>query len=123
MRVRARAAAAAAVAQERASAPPPLLALSCAGETDADLRRGLRQLADAGVDVVTFGQYLRPTPRHMPVARYVPPAEFDGWREEALAMGFLYVAAGPLVRSSYKAGEYFLEGELKRRRMAAAAAS
>jgi lipoic acid synthetase len=89
------------------------------GETAADLRAALRELADARVDVVTFGQYLRPTPRHMPIDRYVHPDEFDAWKEEALAMGFLYVASGPLVRSSYKAGEYFLEHELKRRRAAA----
>ena len=89
------------------------------GEAAADVRAALRELADARVDVVTFGQYLRPTPRHMPVDRYVHPDEFDAWKAEALAMGFLYVAAGPLVRSSYKAGEYFLEHELKRRRAAA----
>jgi len=92
------------------------------GEEAADLRAGLQQLRDAGVDVVTFGQYLRPSPRHMPVARYVPPAEFDEWRSEAQGLGFLYVASGPLVRSSYKAGEYFLEGLLSKRRAEAAAA-
>jgi len=54
--------------------------------------------------------------RHMPVDWYVPPEEFDAWRREAEAMGFLYVASGPLVRSSYKAGEYFLEGVLRGRR-------
>jgi lipoyl synthase len=86
------------------------------GEKDVDLRRGLRQLADIGVDVVTFGQYLRPTPRHMPMDRYVTPEEFEAWKKEAMDLGFLYVASGPLVRSSYKAGEYFLEGELKRRK-------
>lgn len=55
------------------------------------------------VDVVTFGQYMRPTKRHMKVARYVLPKEFDRWRDVAEGMGFLYVASGPLVRSSYKA--------------------
>lgn len=89
------------------------------GEREEDLRAGLRQLRDAGVDVVTFGQYLRPSKRHMPVDRYVPPAEFDAWRAEAEGLGFLYVASGPLVRSSYKAGEYFLEGVLRGRRGAA----
>jgi lipoic acid synthetase len=54
------------------------------------------------VDVVTFGQYMRPTKRHMKVDRYVEPAEFDRWKEVAEGMGFLYVASGPLVRSSYK---------------------
>jgi lipoyl synthase len=85
------------------------------GERDEDLRAGLRQLRDAGVDVVTFGQYLRPSKRHIPVERYVPPAEFDAWRAEAEGLGFRYVASGPLVRSSYKAGEYFLEGLLRER--------
>lgn len=61
-------------------------------------------LREAQVDVVTFGQYMRPTKRHMKVERYVEPAEFDKWRETAEAMGFLYVASGPLVRSSYKVG-------------------
>lgn len=54
------------------------------------------------VDVVTFGQYMRPTKRHMKVSRYVEPAEFDMWKTRAEEMGFAYVASGPLVRSSYK---------------------
>ncbi len=57
------------------------------------------------VDVVTFGQYMRPTKGHMKVARYVDPLEFDKWREVAEGLGFLYVASGPLVRSSYKVRE------------------
>jgi lipoic acid synthetase len=60
-------------------------------------------LREHGVDVVTFGQYLQPTRHHLPVERYVTPAEFDEIREEGLALGFLEVVAGPLVRSSYKA--------------------
>lgn len=58
------------------------------------------------VDVVTFGQYMRPTKRHMKVDRYVEPVEFDRWRQVAEDMGFLYVASGPLVRSSYKVCAY-----------------
>jgi lipoic acid synthetase len=54
------------------------------------------------VDVVTFGQYMRPTKRHMKVERYVEPAEFEKWKQVAEDLGFLYVASGPLVRSSYK---------------------
>lgn len=73
-------------------------------------------LREAQVDVVTFGQYMRPTKRHMKVHRYVTPTEFDTWRTKAEQMGFLYVASGPLVRSSYKAGEFFLENVLKKRR-------
>lgn len=62
----------------------------------------LAELRKAQVDVVTFGQYMRPTKRHMKVDRYVEPAEFNRWKEVAEGLGFLYVASGPLVRSSYK---------------------
>lgn len=58
------------------------------GEKDEEIRAALRDLRTAGVDVVTFGQYLRPTQRHMSVQRYVPPEEFDQWRVEAQDMGF-----------------------------------
>lgn len=77
------------------------------------LMPGLRA---SDVDVVTFGQYMRPTKRHMKVERYVLPEEFAKWKEVAEGMGFLYVASGPLVRSSYKAGEFFIENVLKKRR-------
>lgn len=60
------------------------------------------ELRKSDVDVVTFGQYMRPTKRHMKVDRYVEPAEFERWKTIADDMGFLYVASGPLVRSSYK---------------------
>lgn len=73
------------------------------------------ELRKANVDVVTFGQYMRPTKRHMKVAEYVTPATFELWRKRALDMGFLYCASGPLVRSSYKAGEAFIENVLKKR--------
>lgn len=59
------------------------------------------------MDVVTFGQYMRPTKKHMKVDRYVAPSEFDRWKEVAEEMGFLYVASGPLVRSSYKVHTLF----------------
>lgn len=57
---------------------------------------------------VTLGQYMRPTKRHMKVSEYVHPTKFDYWADVGHSLGFLYVASGPLVRSSYKAGEYFL---------------
>lgn len=85
------------------------------GERADEVRDTLRDLRAAGVDVVTFGQYLRPTKRHMPVDRYVHPDEFDAWRVEAEGLGFAYAAAGPLVRSSYRAGEYYLEALIKGR--------
>jgi lipoic acid synthetase len=57
------------------------------------------------VDILTLGQYLRPSPQHLPIVRYVPPAEFDDFRRAGEAMGFVHVEAGPLVRSSYHAAE------------------
>lgn len=83
------------------------------GENEEQLIDALRELRKVDVDVVTFGQYMRPTKRHMKVDRYVEPAEFDRWKQVAEDMGFLYVASGPLVRSSYKAGEYFIENVLR----------
>ncbi|THH02829.1 hypothetical protein EW026_g86 [Hermanssonia centrifuga] len=72
------------------------------GENNDQLMDALRELRKVDVDVVTFGQYMRPTKRHMKVDRYVEPSEFDHWKKVAEDMGFLYVASGPLVRSSYK---------------------
>lgn len=77
------------------------------GETEDDLRSTLEDLRRVQVDLVTFGQYLRPTPRHRPVARFVPPEEFDHWKRYALALGFSGAEAGPMVRSSYHAEELF----------------
>ncbi|KAI5861098.1 lipoic acid synthetase [Durotheca rogersii] len=85
------------------------------GEREREVADALKELRDVGVDVVTFGQYMRPTKRHLQVDRYVTPDEFEMWRRRALDMGFLYVASGPLVRSSYKAGEAFIENVLRKR--------
>jgi len=73
------------------------------GETEDEIRQTLEDLRAASVDIVTFGQYLRPTVNHLPVERYVTPDEFARYREWGLAMGFLEVVSGPLVRSSYRA--------------------
>jgi lipoyl synthase len=86
--------------------------LGC-GEEPGELRDTMLALRDAEVDVLTLGQYLRPTPKHAPVVRYVEPGEFDEHRQLGLELGFKYVAAGPLVRSSYRAAEAFLTGILK----------
>ena len=63
----------------------------------------MQDLRDANVDILTLGQYLRPTPNHLAVERYVTPGEFEAYREEGLEKGFLEVVAGPMVRSSYRA--------------------
>ncbi|KAF3042485.1 hypothetical protein E8E11_001564 [Didymella keratinophila] len=89
------------------------------GETEEQLWETLRELRKNNVDVVTFGQYMRPTKRHMAVHEYVTPDKFELWRQRALDLGFLYCASGPLVRSSYKAGEAFIENVLKKRRLGA----
>jgi len=73
------------------------------GEADDEIVATMDDLRAAGVDILTLGQYLRPTLNHLPVVRFVPPAEFDRYREQALARGFLECVAGPLVRSSYRA--------------------
>ena len=73
------------------------------GETDAEIMQTMDDLRTAGVDILTFGQYLRPTPNHLAIERYVSPDEFAGYRQEGLNKGFFEVVAGPLVRSSYRA--------------------
>jgi len=84
------------------------------GETEAELRASFADLRAAGVDLLTLGQYLRPTPAHLPVASYPTPGEFDRLRDLALAAGFSGVEAGPLVRSSYHAEELFLRARADR---------
>ncbi|KAH6630488.1 hypothetical protein B0J18DRAFT_102867 [Chaetomium sp. MPI-SDFR-AT-0129] len=93
------------------------------GEQEEEIWETLRELRKIDVDVVTFGQYMRPTKRHLKVERYVTPDEFEIWRQRALDMGFLYCASGPLVRSSYKAGEAFIENVLRKRAGEKAAAA
>jgi len=77
------------------------------GETEDEIAATLDDLKRAAVDIVTFGQYLRPTVNHLPVERYVTPEEFDLYRQWGLKRGFLEVVAGPLVRSSYRAERVF----------------
>jgi len=79
------------------------------GESPEEIHRTLQDLLDAGCTLLTLGQYLQPSADHIPVERFVTPAEFDNWREIALAMGFSRVASGPLVRSSYHAKDLFSE--------------
>jgi lipoic acid synthetase len=80
------------------------------GEYDHEVYRTLSDLREVGVDIVTFGQYLQPSTRHLEVFDYVHPDKFEVWRRTAEEeFGFLYCASGPMVRSSFKAGEFFVE--------------
>jgi lipoic acid synthetase len=75
------------------------------GETPEELLAAMRDLRAQNVDLLTLGQYLRPSLKHLPVVRYVPPEEFAEFRRQGEAMGFRHVESGPLVRSSYRAAE------------------
>mmetsp|Transcript_11582 Transcript_11582/g.17682 ORF Transcript_11582/g.17682 Transcript_11582/m.17682 type:complete len:220 (+) Transcript_11582:141-800(+) len=86
------------------------------GETDEEVIQTMKDLRAINVDVVTFGQYLRPTERHLSVVEYVRPEKFDYFRTMGEDMGFKYVASGPMVRSSYRAGEFFMEHMIKSER-------
>lgn len=82
------------------------------GEKDDEVLATMRDLRAAGVDVVTLGQYLRPSTKHAPVERYVEPEQFAAFAKQGEQMGFAFVASGPLVRSSYKAAEVFVRSKL-----------
>lgn len=82
------------------------------GESEAEVLQTLSDLREHGVDIVTLGQYLRPSPKHLPVVEWVTPDRFKAYEDEARRLGFLFAASGPLVRSSYRAGELFLKGRL-----------
>jgi lipoyl synthase len=84
------------------------------GETPDEVTAAMRDLHEAGCDLLTLTQYLRPSPRHHPVERWVKPEEFVTHRDAAVAMGFLGVMAGPLVRSSYRAGRLYAQAKLAR---------
>jgi lipoic acid synthetase len=78
------------------------------GETQEEVLATMRDLRSSNVDFLTVGQYLQPTPKHLPVVEFVHPDRFKALEQAGLEMGFAYVASGPLVRSSYKAGEFFI---------------
>lgn len=79
------------------------------GESEEEVIQTIKSLRSVGVSILTIGQYLQPTPKHLPVIEFISPEKFNWFREIAEQMGFVYVASGPLVRSSYRAGEFFLE--------------
>ncbi|KJP85917.1 lipoyl synthase, apicoplast [Plasmodium fragile] len=86
------------------------------GETKDEVLEAMSDVRQHNIDVITFGQYLRPTKNHLNVVEYVSPQMFDYYKEEGMKMGFKYIASGPLVRSSYKAGEYFMKSLVDQRR-------
>lgn len=77
------------------------------GESSEEIHSTLKDLIDAGCRILTIGQYLQPSKAHLPVRRFIPPAEFEKWKSSALEMGFSEVASGPFVRSSYHARELY----------------
>uniref|UniRef100_A0A6I8NPA7 lipoyl synthase n=1 Tax=Ornithorhynchus anatinus TaxID=9258 RepID=A0A6I8NPA7_ORNAN len=86
------------------------------GETDEQVYSTLKALREADVDCLTLGQYMQPTRRHLKVEEYITPAKFKHWEKVGEELGFHYTASGPLVRSSYKAGEFFLKNLVTKRK-------
>jgi len=84
------------------------------GETDEEIVKAMNDLRKIGCDILTIGQYLRPSDWHIPVTNYIPPEKFEYYKQKALELGFLYCASGPFVRSSYKAGELFMKNIVKK---------
>ena len=85
------------------------------GETKREVVETMRDLRSVGTDALTLGQYLQPTKKHLPVVEFISPADFACLRREGERLGFTYVASGPLVRSSYRAGEYYLRNVIESR--------
>lgn len=84
------------------------------GETDEEVISSMRDLRAIDVDFLAIGQYLRPSSRHLEVENYVPPSKFEDFRKIGESLGFKYVASGPLVRTSYRAGEFFIENLIRK---------
>jgi len=82
------------------------------GETENEIIQSMRDLRDIDVDILTIGQYLRPSDWHIPITKYIPPEKFNYLEQKGLELGFKFVASGPFVRSSYKAGELFVKNIL-----------
>jgi lipoic acid synthetase len=83
------------------------------GETRDEIFQAMQDMREVGVDFLTLGQYLQPTRKHLKVERFLPPEEFEELRQAGAALGFDYIAAGPLVRSSYKAAEFYIERKIR----------
>jgi lipoic acid synthetase len=93
------------------------------GESRSEISEALRDLYDAGVEIVTITQYLRPSPRHHPIERWVKPEEFVELADEATAVGFAGVMSGPLVRSSYRAGRLYRQALQNRQALSKSASA
>ncbi|KAL7142198.1 hypothetical protein ABFS83_08G107900 [Erythranthe nasuta] len=107
-------------------APPGTLTktsimLGC-GETPDQVVKTMEKVRAAGVDVMTLGQYMRPSKRHMPVSEYITPEAFEKYQILGTQMGFRYVASGPMVRSSYKAGEFYIKSMIESDRASSSSA-
>jgi lipoic acid synthetase len=87
------------------------------GEAEGDVLKAMEDLRAANVDILTLGQYLRPSKGHVPVTEYLTPEKFQSYKRLAEDLGFLYVASGPFVRSSYRAGEFFLEALIRKKKL------
>jgi len=83
------------------------------GETEEEVVTAMADLRAVGTDFLTLGQYLKPSNKHLAVQEFIPPAQFDRYRELGEGLGFRYIASGPLVRSSYKAGEFFIRQHIQ----------
>ena len=93
-----------------------LKSLSVSGEKDEEVEQTMKDLRAVGVDCLTLGQYMQPTKRHLKVVEYVTPEKYAHWEKRGMELGFLYTASGPLVRSSYKAGEFFIKNIIDSKR-------
>jgi lipoic acid synthetase len=85
------------------------------GEADQEIFEAMTDLRSVGVEALTLGQYMQPTKRHLKVHEWVTPEKFEELKKVGEEMGFLYVASGPLVRSSYRAGEFYLKNIIEKR--------
>jgi len=85
------------------------------GETEQEIIQTMKDLREIDVDILTLGQYLRPSQRHTEIKEYIHPDQFNKYKELGLELGFLYVASGPFVRSSYKAGELFIKSKCQKK--------
>lgn len=87
------------------------------GETEEEIIAAMEDARTNNVDIITFGQYLQPSPYHLPIKEYIPPEKFKKYKEIAKKMGFLYCSSGPFVRSSYRAGENFIKSQNAHRKI------